>query len=158
MASTMQTARKSTRDLEENARLFAFGTHRYITGHIVHEDDFKVTLSVKWRKALEDQWKSDDIEEFLLQNVDEEIVLNYWRDLGGREKVTGLDQYHILRILGETTLRYKVQWVGYGVEEATLETKYMVNKASRARVNEWLEKKNQDKKKAGRRACRYVPY
>jgi hypothetical protein len=55
------------------------------------------------------------------------IVLAYWNNLGGRCHTTQFDKYHVFRILDEEKRRYKVQWIGYSIEEFSWEPKKKIN-------------------------------
>ncbi|KAF7543096.1 hypothetical protein G7Z17_g11010 [Cylindrodendrum hubeiense] len=92
--------------------------------HRIDETNATVDISVVWESG-EKSWES----EWSLQNQVPALVFKYWDALEGREAATGLDVYHVFRILKRATppkakknrYMYQVQWVGYRRSEATWE-------------------------------------
>lgn len=75
--------------------------------------------------------------EAVVHRHDEGQVLAYWDKHGGRYEATGLEEYHVLRILAHhpptskpPSGQYKVQWVGYSSdpEDVTWEFKSKIRK------------------------------
>lgn len=93
-----------------------FGAHR------VNKEVATVEFHVHWangEKTWEPEWE--------LQTQVPELIYDYWKQHKGREAATGLEVYHVFRLLRrEVPLegkshRYLVQWVGYSGKEATWE-------------------------------------
>ncbi|KAH6995141.1 hypothetical protein EDB80DRAFT_767016 [Ilyonectria destructans] len=92
--------------------------------HRIDEANATVDISVVWANG-ETSWES----EWSLQNQVPTLVFKYWDGLDGREAATGLDIYHVFRILKRATppkakknrYMYQVQWVGYRRTDATWE-------------------------------------
>ncbi|KAK7398169.1 hypothetical protein QQX98_012452 [Neonectria punicea] len=92
--------------------------------HRVDESQATVDILVHWVNG-EKTWES----EWNLQHQVPTLVFKYWDQLDGREAATGLDIYHVFRILKRATppkakknrYMYQVQWVGYRRTEATWE-------------------------------------
>lgn len=103
-------------------------------------DEREATTSLLIEKTNGDRIWSD---EATIHKHDEASVLSYWAKHNGRFAATGLEEYHVLRILAHhppsskpSTGQYKVQWVGYSsaAEETTWEVKSKVRKISPAAV------------------------
>ncbi|KPM35514.1 hypothetical protein AK830_g11066 [Neonectria ditissima] len=92
--------------------------------HRVDESQATVDILVKWAGG-EKTWET----EWSLQHQVPTLVFQYWDNLDGREAATGLDIYHVFRILKRATppkakknrYMYQVQWVGYRRTDATWE-------------------------------------
>jgi hypothetical protein len=91
--------------------------------HRVWYEDSTVEFEVKWTNGSV-TWET----EAKIQKVAPTLVTEYWKERGGRGNATGLELYHVLRILrvtnpnGKDEKRYLVQWVGYtDSEEDTTE-------------------------------------
>ncbi|KAH6874552.1 hypothetical protein B0T10DRAFT_610630 [Thelonectria olida] len=102
-------------DLDE-AEIDSFETHR------VDQANATVDILVKWgngKQSWEPEWS--------LQQQVPVLIYKYWDTVGGRDAATGLDVYHVFRVLEQTALprtkdfRYRVQWVGYRHSESTWE-------------------------------------
>ncbi|KAM5356677.1 hypothetical protein ACJ41O_003323 [Fusarium nematophilum] len=93
-------------------------------GHAVDQDTSTVDIQVQWEGG-ETTWET----EWSLQEQVPTLVFKYWDKLDGRESATGLDVYHVFKILKRTSLSkaknpqymYQVQWVGYRRTESTWE-------------------------------------
>ncbi|KAJ4178765.1 hypothetical protein NW755_012988 [Fusarium falciforme] len=91
--------------------------------HRVDEANATVDILVKWANG-EQTWES----EWSLQQQVPMLVYKYWDSVDGRDAATGLDVYHVFRVLKRATrpqakkgFRYQVQWVGYRRSESTWE-------------------------------------
>lgn len=81
-----------------------------LASHRVNKDTSTVDFFVQW-VGTATSWEPE--RELQLQVPD--LVFEYWEALGGREKATGLEEFHVFRILESTVdpPQYRVQWVGY---------------------------------------------
>ncbi|KAM5528184.1 hypothetical protein FOXYSP1_19453 [Fusarium oxysporum f. sp. phaseoli] len=94
-----------------------------IESHTIHRGRYEVTFRVKFRYSLSCPWYRAWADEIDLQILNQDVVLEYWRGLGGRYETTQLEWYKVLGILSEERGKYRVQWVGYGEKETSLEPK-----------------------------------
>ncbi|KAH6982520.1 acyl transferase domain-containing protein [Ilyonectria destructans] len=71
------------------------------------------------------------------------VLDRYWKSLGTREKATGVNLFHVFRILQwrikHTELQFKVQWVGYPLEESTWELAWRVKAFAEEMHTRYLE-------------------
>ncbi|KAH7141439.1 hypothetical protein B0J13DRAFT_585790 [Dactylonectria estremocensis] len=96
----------------------------HFEAHRIDETNATVDILVVWVTG-EQTWEA----EWSLQNQVPTLVFQYWDKLEGREVATGLDVYHVFRILKRATppkakknrYMYQVQWVGYRRTDATWE-------------------------------------
>ncbi|KAH6953940.1 hypothetical protein BKA56DRAFT_429215, partial [Ilyonectria sp. MPI-CAGE-AT-0026] len=96
----------------------SFDTHR------VDEANATVDFLVKWANGKQ-TWEP----EWSLQHQVPKLIYKYWDSVDGRDTATGLDVYHVFRVLKRATppqakkkdFRYQVQWVGYRRSESTWE-------------------------------------
>ncbi|KAJ4169247.1 hypothetical protein NW754_001333 [Fusarium falciforme] len=100
--------------------------------HSVNEESSTVEFKVKCKESGETTWEAErDLQEDVPT-----LVYKYWDGLGGRETATGLDHYHVFKILKsakvsksaqptdnskDSQYRYQVQWVGYPRTDSTWE-------------------------------------
>jgi hypothetical protein len=112
----LTTTRDIFIDLDE-AEIDSFVTHR------VDEVNATVDLLVKWADG-EQSWKP----EWSLQHKVPVLIYKYWDTVGGRDAATGLNVYHVFRVLERSPphrvmrdLSYRVQWVGFSRSECTWE-------------------------------------
>lgn len=83
------------------------------------------TMDVSSKEPAEKEWKEGLFIERDVQLVDEGKVLEYWKQLGGRDAASGIpeDFCHVLRILEKGKkpkkgkVKYKIQFVGYSAEK-----------------------------------------
>jgi hypothetical protein len=61
-----------------------------------------------------------------VQEVDQELVLKYWKDAGGRRFMTNLRKDRVFKILEEMKRWWVVQWVGYSEDDATCDPKHEI--------------------------------
>ncbi|KAF4334629.1 hypothetical protein FBEOM_11553 [Fusarium beomiforme] len=94
-----------------------------IESHVRNTKTCDVSFRIKFKFSPADAWCRGWAEEIDLQKYYQDIVLNYWRGIGGRCKATRFKTYKVLRILAEEKNRYRVQWVGYDEEDTSWETK-----------------------------------
>ena len=93
-----------------------------LTSHRVDKDAATVDFLVTWDGG-EASWES----EFDLQIQAPNAVFEYWDQLDSREDATGLDIYHVFKILKRMNPskgkepKYLIQWVGYRRKESTWE-------------------------------------
>jgi hypothetical protein len=98
-----------------------------IESHLQNKKTSDVTFRIKFKFSPIDTWSRGWAEEIDLQKYYQDIVLNYWRSIGGRCKATRFKMYKVLRIVAEEKNKYRVQWVGYnGGEDTNLEPKKKV--------------------------------
>ncbi|KAF5588315.1 hypothetical protein FPANT_6670 [Fusarium pseudoanthophilum] len=90
-----------------------------IESHIENKKTSDVSFRIKFKFGPTDTWSRGWAEEIDLHKYYQDIVLNYWRSIGGRCEATGFKMYKILRIIAEEKNKYRVQWVGYNAEEDT---------------------------------------
>jgi hypothetical protein len=78
--------------------------------HRVNKESSTVDFYVEW-VGTATSWEP----ERELQAQVPDLVFEYWDAQGGREKATGLEEFHVFRILDSTVdpLSYRIQWVGY---------------------------------------------
>lgn len=105
-----------------------FYTVESIIGHVVDDMDKTVELLVKWEGYDETTLEPEST----MQTDAPIMVYNYWRCLGGRDCATGLNTYHLFRLLAHSdtynrqgrllSRRYKVQWEVYPVGDSTWES------------------------------------
>ncbi|KAM6513299.1 hypothetical protein FALCPG4_015739 [Fusarium falciforme] len=93
--------------------------------HHVDQETSTVDIQVKWKDG-ETTWET----EWGLQEQVPTLVFKYWDKLEGRKAATGLDNYHVFKILKRASLpgkpknaqyMYQVQWVGYRRTDSTWE-------------------------------------
>ncbi|KAH7313747.1 hypothetical protein B0I35DRAFT_410702 [Stachybotrys elegans] len=123
-----------------------------IAAHRVNKETSTVDFKVEWVDAGT-SWESE--RELQLQVP--KLVLAYWDALGGRDKATGLEEYHVLRIIDSESTRpptYRVQWVGYRatMADTTWESKELLERIAPASLRQFeAEKKKRGAKgKVGR--------
>ncbi|KAI8716353.1 hypothetical protein NCS52_00928600 [Fusarium sp. LHS14.1] len=96
---------------------------------------YHIRLHIEWtmdfsnKESADKEWKDGLFIERDVQLVDEGKVLEYWKQLGGRDAASGIpeDFCHVLRILekgkkpkkGE--VMYKLQFVGYSTEKGQVD-------------------------------------
>ncbi|KAI9150437.1 hypothetical protein HJFPF1_10203 [Paramyrothecium foliicola] len=78
--------------------------------HRVNKETSTVDFYVEW-VGTATSWEP----ERELQSQVPDLVFEYWDAQGGREKATGLEEFHVFRILDSAVdpPSYRVQWVGY---------------------------------------------
>ncbi|KAM0343551.1 hypothetical protein ACHAPU_008446 [Fusarium lateritium] len=70
------------------------------------------------------------LSEYYVQHMTPTLVDRYWKSVGGREAVTGFDQYHAFCLLNHKVVRkgkgkrkgkvaYEVHWVGYSESDSS---------------------------------------
>lgn len=103
-----------------------------IWSHKINKDEATVRLKITNRDQFGTTWAT----EFQVQERDEKLLLDYWHDLGGRDKATGMNEYTVFQLLGDkrrktrkTSVKvYLVHWTGYSKSNATWETEdYLMN-------------------------------
>ncbi|KAF4467277.1 hypothetical protein FALBO_5841 [Fusarium albosuccineum] len=91
-----------------------------ILDHII-ENETEIELKVRWAGYTEPTW----VAEHSLQEDCPSLVYRYWSSFETREKATGIDHFHVFKILRwkvkDKALRLLVQWVGYPPEQSTWE-------------------------------------
>ncbi|KAF4498891.1 hypothetical protein FAGAP_4904 [Fusarium agapanthi] len=94
--------------------------HWSMVSHRVNHRSKTVEFLVQWI----DSPRSWELEEFLPQ-IGHETVYNYWKDRGGRDEVTGLEEHHVFKVKSKGWKKgewsYNCQWVGYPPEQNTWE-------------------------------------
>lgn len=133
-----------------------------LESHRVDQLNATVDIRVKWiggDKTWEPEWS--------LQEQVPTLVYKYWDNLDGREAATGLDTYHVFRILKHTPapskakksdFMYQVQWTGYRPGESTWETASALQSIAPGELANYQEKQraaveaseNAQKRKAAR--------
>ncbi|KAK5996513.1 hypothetical protein PT974_01848 [Cladobotryum mycophilum] len=97
--------------------------------HRVDKKFSLVDIQVRWENN-EITWES----EYFLQCEVPKLVYDYWAERGGRQTATGLDEYHVFKLLKRRRIppSYLVQWVGYRATAAdtTWESKKLLQKIS----------------------------
>ncbi|CAF3448048.1 unnamed protein product [Fusarium graminearum] len=76
----------------------------------------------KVRKIVEYAVDLDNREFALIaavQEIGEDLVLKYWKDIGGRFESTTLGMEQVFKILDDMKQFWTVQWVGYSMKEIT---------------------------------------
>ncbi|KAF4453343.1 hypothetical protein F53441_3971 [Fusarium austroafricanum] len=123
---------------------FTMAPHRRITHHLVSRLNKRVQLFVEWSDHPGGHWEGTSFDEDAIQHVDERLVLNYWKSRGGREKMTGLEVFHVFRIIAERVHEnkheYKVQWVGYSRQNISWEPAVRMQTISPAAIEVWQQK------------------
>ncbi|KAF4967034.1 hypothetical protein FSARC_5325 [Fusarium sarcochroum] len=80
----------------------------------IYEEDC-IELLVRWGDGAEDTWEPEEI----IQEDAESLVYAFWKTQHGRQRSTGLVNYHAFKILEARTTEdpakpeFLVQWVGY---------------------------------------------
>ncbi|KAM0366276.1 hypothetical protein ACHAPY_009201 [Fusarium culmorum] len=93
---------------------------RKIVEFAVDLDSREVVLTVTWRDSPDSSNETTaNVSEAAVQEIDEDLVLKYWKDIGGRFESTSLGMEHVFKILDEMKQLWTVQWVGYFMEEMT---------------------------------------
>ncbi|KAM0307969.1 hypothetical protein ACHAPM_000704 [Fusarium culmorum] len=93
---------------------------RKIVEFAVDLDSREVVLTVTWRDSPDSSNETTaNVSEAAVQEIDEDLVLKYWKDIGGRFESTSLGMEHVFKILDEMKQFWTVQWVGYFMEEMT---------------------------------------
>ncbi|CAM1502618.1 Fc.00g073940.m01.CDS01 [Cosmosporella sp. VM-42] len=93
-----------------------------LKSHRVDKDAATVDFLVAWEGG-EATWET----EHALQTQAPTAVFEYWDKFGSREDATGLDIYHVFKILKRMSPskgkepKYLIQWVGYRRKESTWE-------------------------------------
>ncbi|RSL93079.1 hypothetical protein CDV31_014877 [Fusarium ambrosium] len=96
---------------------------------------YHIRFRIKWtidpsdKEPTDKEWNEGLFIERDVQFVDEGKVLVYWKELGGRDGVSGIpeDYCHVLRILEKGKepkrgkVKYKLQFVGYSAEKSEVE-------------------------------------
>ncbi|KFA72572.1 hypothetical protein S40288_06864 [Stachybotrys chartarum IBT 40288] len=105
-----------------------------LASHRVNKAASTVDFEVVWVDA----GTSWETERELQQQVPK-LVFDYWADKGGRDKVTGLEEYHVFRILEQERRTYRVQWVGYRATavDTTWESKELLERIAPGSLREW---------------------
>ncbi|KAI7762611.1 hypothetical protein LZL87_008957 [Fusarium oxysporum] len=97
--------RSQTKVAEDYDDLIFIGAYDIqIESHIQNKKTSDVSFRVKFKFSPNGAWSRGWAEEIDLQRYYQDIVLNYWRSIGGRS---------------EEKNKYRVQWVGYNAEEDT---------------------------------------
>ncbi|QPC69493.1 hypothetical protein HYE68_000245 [Fusarium pseudograminearum] len=98
---------------------------RNITGYAVDLQAREVVLTVEWRDSPDSSNETTaTFSEAAVQEVDEDLVLKYWKDDGGRFEATTLGKEQVFKIVDEMKRWWGVQWVGYSKEEMTVVPKH----------------------------------
>lgn len=97
----------------------------------------RVTFTVGWNNPKNDELTTATFSESLVQEVDEDLVLEYWEELGGRDVVTGLGKEHVFKIVEEMERWWIVQWVGYSDEEISCEEKHHIARICPLAIVKW---------------------
>lgn len=100
-----------------------------LESHRVDTINATVDIRVKWASG-DMTWEP----EWSLQEQVPTLVYKYWDKLDGRDSATGLDTYHVFRILKRTAApakakhkyMYQVQWTGYRTSDTTWEHEEML--------------------------------
>ncbi|RGP63871.1 hypothetical protein FLONG3_9765 [Fusarium longipes] len=112
----------------QNLKSFAAAKVRYITGHTITISSRIVRMKVKWHNSdvETEEFKTATLSESDVHEVAEDLLLEYWKDAGGRRETTGLERDRVFKILDESKRHWVVQWVGCSVEDATYDPKYEI--------------------------------
>ncbi|KAH7118374.1 hypothetical protein EDB81DRAFT_615503, partial [Dactylonectria macrodidyma] len=109
-----------------------------IVNHYV-KNETEIELMVKWAGYSE----LAPVDERHFQQECPHVLDRYWKSLGTREKATGVNLFHVFRILQwrikHTELQFKVQWVGYPLEESTWELAWRVKAFAEEMHTRYLE-------------------
>jgi hypothetical protein len=121
-----------------------------ITAHRVNKELSTVELFVEWVGTT--SWEPERELQMQVPN----LIFEYWEGQGGREKATGLQEFHVFRILDSTNdpATYRVQWVGYPdtPKDTTWESKALLRRVAPIALGlyEASNKKRPTKGKPGR--------
>ncbi|KAG8671083.1 hypothetical protein FPOAC2_04403 [Fusarium poae] len=112
---------------DKSLKSFADAQVRKILRHTAYRSNRKVRLTVQWQASADDDATTTaTFYEAEVQEVDEDLVLKYWKDAGGRDQATNLGKDRVLKILDEMKRHWVFQWVGYSVEEGSADPKYVM--------------------------------
>ncbi|RBR04092.1 uncharacterized protein FIESC28_11630 [Fusarium coffeatum] len=118
------------------AKALTDASEREITSHHVSQEFRAVIFTAEYTTSTGK--KITEIPEKNLQEIDEPLVLAYWKQKGGRA-TTGLGKDGILKVLDEMKRYWVVQWVGYPADEdgVTCETKDVVARKCPEAIIKW---------------------
>ncbi|KAF4454986.1 hypothetical protein FALBO_15725 [Fusarium albosuccineum] len=113
--------------------------------HRINRKDSTVTIEVLWKGGgitFEDEYD--------LHAQVPCLLFDYWKKLEGRDHATGLEEYHVFKIIKcedrhvNNKLRhgYMVEWVGFPSTEVTWEYAYKIKKNSPGAIRAYQS--NQD--------------
>ncbi|RGP67347.1 hypothetical protein FSPOR_6107 [Fusarium sporotrichioides] len=86
---------------EEALESFADAEMRQITGHTIDRPSRKVQFTVQWHRPNDVIATTSTFSEAAVQEIDEKLVLEYWKDAGGRSESINLGKNHIFKIVSE---------------------------------------------------------
>ncbi|KAI8665080.1 hypothetical protein NCS56_00942600 [Fusarium sp. Ph1] len=135
-----------TDDKGEPVKLIVPGAHDIAGYHIRLRIEWTMDSSSK--EPADKEWKEGLFIERDVQHVDEAKVLEYWKELGGRDAVSGIpeDFAHVLRILEEGKkpkrgkAKYKLQFVGYSKDEVEYWTREALKYNYPELLQEWEDR------------------
>ncbi|KAM0344804.1 hypothetical protein ACHAPU_007180 [Fusarium lateritium] len=119
--------------------LFGNGIEVEIVHHDVCKSQNNVYLWIEWRDPIGGLHSAGRYDEADIQDVNPDIVYDYWEKQGGREEATCLELFHVFAILAESRGRYLIQWVGYNKSECTWEPTKKVDDICPRAVIKWRD-------------------
>ncbi|KAF4444301.1 hypothetical protein FACUT_744 [Fusarium acutatum] len=109
----------------------------YLVRHKVDRQSNTVKILVQWTDDSPRSWEREDF----LQKIDHEVLYSYWKERGGRDEVTRLEEFHIFKVkakgLNKGEWFYDCQWVGYPPKENTWEPEAKIMDIAPAAVADW---------------------
>ncbi|KAF5022699.1 hypothetical protein F66182_5247 [Fusarium sp. NRRL 66182] len=130
----------SVEDQDEDDFPFEDAYEARIDRHNVHRKTSEVSFKVKWRFRPSGPWFRAWYEEEDVQHRLPDMVLEYWKGLGGRCQATKLKNYRVFKILSEDNEldRYQIQWTGYDADrDTTMEPKKKIKDICPGEVHQW---------------------
>ncbi|RMI97193.1 hypothetical protein CDV36_016242 [Fusarium kuroshium] len=125
-----------------------------VLDHVI-ENGTEIDFTVKWVGYTEPTL----VAEHLLQQDCPSLVYRYWNSFGTREKATGIDRFHVFKILRwrvkNKVLHLLIQWVGYPPGQSTWEAAARVACSAKEAMGTYL-RTHKGAATAWARECRAV--
>ena len=137
-ASEVQEVTKTRQGRDDDCHRFDIDK---ILDFKVDQSTAKVQFLIKW--AVEPTSEATWEEEYNIQEDCPAIVYKFWKARRGRIAATGLDTYHVFRILSQkfdkkrNEQRFKVQWVGYPLKDASFENEEYLEENASGLLEAW---------------------